>query len=130
ESERDRLAYVAVTRARRALWISGAQWYGTGPTPAKPSRLLALAAEARGVTLLEPASKLDGNPRAGTASSTVWPADPLGTRRSAVERAAAAVDAADPDASTPWDEAIDLLLADRSATPLALPTRIAASGFK
>lgn len=130
ESERDRLAYVAVTRARRALWISGAQWYGTGPTPAKPSRLLALAAEARGVTLLEPASKLDGNPRAGTASSTVWPADPLGTRRSAVERAAAAVDAADPDAPTPWDEAIDLLLADRSATPLALPTRIAASGFK
>ncbi|MGM1029526.1 MAG: UvrD-helicase domain-containing protein [Actinomycetota bacterium] len=130
ESERDRLAYVAVTRARRALWLSGAQWYGTGRTPAKPSRLLELAAAQQGVELLEPATKEHGNPRAGTAPTTVWPFDPLGARRPAVEEAAARVAAADPARPTPWDDAIALLLADRDRTPLTLPTRIAASGFK
>lgn len=130
ESERDRLAYVAVTRGRRALWISGAQWYGTGRTPASPGRLLELAAARLGVPLLEPATKEQGNPRAGTAPSTSWPVDPLGPRRPSVEAAAARVDAADPSRPTPWDDAIALLLADRDRAPLALPSRIAASGFK
>lgn len=130
ESERDRLAYVAVTRARDALWLSGAQWYGTAPTPATPARLLQLAAEATGTPLLPDAAKADGNPRRGTAAPTVWPADPLGARRAQVERAAQAVLAARADASTPWDDAIDRLLAEQTTTRLALPTRIAASGFK
>ena len=130
ESEGDRLSYVAVTRARRALWLSGAQWYGTGTTPAKPTRLLALAAETMGVELLALASKEDGNPRAGGSAVVSWPVDPLGRRRPEVERAAARVDAADPSQATPWDDAIGLLLADRAQTALTLPSRIAASGFK
>lgn len=43
-----RLAYVAITRARRHLYLSAAQWYGA-PEPnkriSKPSRLLEIAAE-------------------------------------------------------------------------------------
>ncbi|WP_347756731.1 ATP-dependent DNA helicase [Agrococcus sp. ProA11] len=130
ESEGDRLSYVAVTRARRALWLSGAQWYGTGTTPAKPTRLLELAAATMGTELLDPASKEDGNPRAGSSAVVTWPVDPLGRRRPEVERAAALVDAADPAQSTPWDDVIDLLLADRAPAPLTLPSRVAASGFK
>ena len=129
-SEGDRLSYVAVTRARRALWLSGAQWYGTGTTPARPTRLLELAAEAVGIELLPPASKDDGNPRVGTSAVVSWPVDPLGGRRERVERAAALVDAADPARPTPWDDAIELLLADRAQTTMTLPSRIAASGFK
>ncbi|WP_405217984.1 UvrD-helicase domain-containing protein [Agrococcus sp. Ld7] len=130
ESEGDRLSYVAVTRARRALWLSGAQWYGTGTTPAKPTRLLELAAATMGTALLEAASKDDGNPRAGSSAVVTWPVDPLGGRRAEVERAAALVDAADPAQPTPWDDVIELLLADRAQPTLTLPSRIAASGFK
>ena len=130
QSEEDRLAYVGVTRARRALWLSGAQWYGMAKTPAKPKRLLDLAAEALGVQLLDPPEKGAENPLGDRSPSLVWPVDPLGRRRTAVEEAAARVQTADPGAPTPWDPAIDLLLADRGATGLTLPSRIAASGFK
>ncbi len=130
ESERDRLSYVAVTRARHALWLSGALWYGSGTSSAKPTKLLALAAESVGAPLLEQPERGAPNPRAGTAPTTAWPADPLGSRRGAVERGAALVDAADPSAATPWDDAIALLLEAREGGGLALPTRIAASGFK
>lgn len=130
ESERDRLSYVAVTRARSALWLSGALWYGSGTMAARPTKLLLLAAEATGAPLLEQPERGTPNPRSGTAATTVWPADPLGARRDAVERGAALVEDADPGAATPWDDAIRLLLDDRDAARLALPTRIAASGFK
>ncbi|WAC65510.1 PD-(D/E)XK nuclease family protein [Agrococcus sp. SL85] len=130
ESERDRLAYVAVTRARSALWLSGAQWYGQARTAAKPSRLLRLAADALGVELLPDLPRGAANPREGTAAATSWPVDPLGVRREGVEAAARRVAEADPGARTEWDDAIRLLLADRAGTELALPTRIAASGFK
>ncbi|MCH1882629.1 ATP-dependent DNA helicase [Agrococcus sp. ARC_14] len=130
QSERDRLSYVAVTRARKALWLSAAQWYGTGPTPSRPDRLLELVAADRGVDLLPPATKADGNPRVGVAPELVWPVDPLGGRREAVERAAARIESAEPERATRWDAAIRLLLADRVQTSLSLPSRIAASGFK
>ena len=46
-----RLAYVATTRARTHLYLSGAHWYGT-PEPnkraVKPSRLIDIARELRG----------------------------------------------------------------------------------
>ncbi|WP_192575889.1 ATP-dependent DNA helicase [Agrococcus sediminis] len=130
QSEEDRLAYVGVTRARRALWLSGAQWYGMARTPAKPKRLLELAARAIGAELLEQPEKGAENPLGDRSPSLAWPVDPLGARRAAVEAAAASVEAADASTPTPWDEAIELLLADRGATELTLPTRIAASGFK
>ncbi|NND85168.1 MAG: ATP-dependent helicase, partial [Acidimicrobiia bacterium] len=47
-----RLGYVAVTRARRHLHLSGAYWYGTPTprkTPAKPSQLLEVARSVPGV---------------------------------------------------------------------------------
>lgn len=130
QAEDDRLSYVAVTRAKHALWLSGAQWYGAAKTPAKPKRLLQLAAEHHGVELLEPPVKDAENPLGARAQQRIWPVDPLGGRRERVERAAAAVAAADPAQSTTWDETIDLLLAERGRAALTLPSRIAASGFK
>ncbi|WP_413319231.1 ATP-dependent DNA helicase [Agrococcus sp. 1P02AA] len=130
EAEGDRLSYVAVTRAKEALWLSAAQWYGTAKGAAKPKRLLEQAAHARGVRLLEPPEKGAENPLGARTTTVTWPADPLGARRDRVERAAAIVEAADSSAPSPWDAAIELLLADRVTTTLALPSRIAASGFK
>lgn len=48
-----RTAYVAVTRARRRLYVSGAHWYGSpAPTqkPAEPSALFELVSSTDGVT--------------------------------------------------------------------------------
>jgi DNA helicase-2/ATP-dependent DNA helicase PcrA len=64
-----------------------------------------------------------------------WPADPLGGRRAAVEAAAAAVDAADPDDAGRWLVAVDALLAERAeqlagGPGIVLPDRIPASRFK
>lgn len=130
QSEEDRLAYVGVTRARRALWLSGAQWYGMAKTPASPKRLLEVAAGAMGAELLDAPERGAENPLGDRSPSLAWPVDPLGRRRAAIEAAAARVEAADASAETPWDDAIELLLADRGRAGLALPSRIAASGFK
>ncbi|ARJ05688.1 ATP-dependent DNA helicase [Cnuibacter physcomitrellae] len=133
--EQRRLAYVAVTRAREQLLLTGAFW-STQKSSRGPSRFLH---ELREVGVI-PADALpdapdeEENPLADGASRTVWPRDPLGGRRSRVERAAAAVTAADPGAETPWDAEIELLLAERDAAGRApvldVPTRIPASRFK
>lgn len=130
ESETDRLSYVAVTRAKQALWLSAAQWYGASKQPAKPKRLLEVAAASCGVPLLDAPEKHAENPLGDRVETVVWPVDPLGARRERVEEAAALVEHADPSQPTPWDAAIELLLAERGGTELALPQRIAASGFK
>jgi DNA helicase-2/ATP-dependent DNA helicase PcrA len=47
-----RLAYVAVTRAKKHLYLSGAQWYGVpepNKRPTKPSRLLEISRDATDV---------------------------------------------------------------------------------
>lgn len=130
ESETDRLSYVAVTRARASLWLSAAQWYGSAKKAASPKRLLRLAADTLGEQLLEAPEKDAENPLGERAATVSWPVDPLGARRDEVEDAASLVDDADAAHATPWDEAIALLLAERGATSLSLPSRIAASGFK
>lgn len=130
ESEGDRLSYVAVTRAKHSLWLSAAQWYGTAKKAASPKRLLGLVADSLGVPLLDAPEKDVENPLGDRTATVVWPVDPLGSRRGEVETAARLVDAADAEHATHWDDAIALLLAERSGTTLMLPSRIAASGFK
>jgi DNA helicase-2/ATP-dependent DNA helicase PcrA len=143
--EERRLAYVAVTRARRRLLLTGAVW-GTGSTPRKASRFLTEVAELPGVVLLHQADPpVDGapNPRDALSPQADWPVDPLGDRRPAVERAAAVVRAAlaeptsavppvvppvvppavpEPaavggagDPEDPWAREVALLLAERDA---------------
>ncbi|MGB4777401.1 3'-5' exonuclease, partial [Microbacterium sp.] len=138
EEER-RLAYVAVTRARDHLLLTGSTWSGT-KSPRRASRFLreiaaALHAEpARGFPELDEAGE---NPYEGERRMLQWPLDPLGVRRPAVERAAGLVREATArsvaHAPEPTRE-LTLLLAERAArenpAAPAAPVRIPASRFK
>ena len=145
-AEERRLAYVAVTRARDAVLLSGSFWSST-VKPRGASRYLRELVEAG----LLPAEALpeqpddEANPLADVSRELVWPVDPLGVRRPAVEAAAArvaralAARAEAPDhvdvVDGPWSADIDLLLREREAIrrragSIELPQRIPASRFK
>src|SRR5690606_14184644 len=92
QQEERRLAYVAVTRARRDLLLTGSHWAGqTRPRKASPYLL-----EAIDVLGLDPIPGVDpdDDPYAGPGYSKSWPLDPLGARRAPVMAAAARVRAA------------------------------------
>ncbi|ROP75964.1 DNA helicase-2/ATP-dependent DNA helicase PcrA [Frigoribacterium sp. PhB107] len=155
-SEERRLAYVAFTRAKEALLLSGSFWSST-VKPRQPSRYLAELVEAGLVPAeavpVEPDDESD--PLAQSSRELVWPVDPLGPRRARVERAAVRVgrtlrarESAEDgtgevvDAAArrredvgPWADDIDLLLLEREAVrrragSIDLPQRIPASRFK
>ena len=78
--EERRTAYVALTRARRTLHVSGAFWYGDNVTPKKPSRFLnELLAWGSGTGLASvdpgPEAASEENPMLGLRASFVrpWP---------------------------------------------------------
>ncbi|WP_245631498.1 ATP-dependent DNA helicase [Curtobacterium ammoniigenes] len=137
EQEERRLAYVAMTRARDALLLSGSFW-GRGKRAKTPSRYLR---ELAARSVIDPdavpeASAHDENPMADLALTAPWPNDGLGGRAARVHAAADAVRSAAPgDDDGPYGADIDLLLAERSAslsgtTTAHVPHRIPASGFK
>ncbi|MGZ4650347.1 MAG: ATP-dependent DNA helicase [Kineosporiaceae bacterium] len=112
--EERRLVYVAATRARSVLALSGSVW-GDGSTAREPSRFLNEVAELAGtnapagvrvVTWAEPPADGAENPRE-LSRPAPWPIDPLGAARVAVDEAAAMIRAhlagaappADPDES-------------------------------
>ena len=133
EEER-RLAYVAVTRARHGLLLTGSFW-ATQTKSRVPSRFLLELAAAGIVPEPPAATMLDDNPLGDDLERIVWPLDPLGERRAAVEAAAQAVRDADPALVGPWAAETELLLAERRARlagpgPVVLPTRVPASRFK
>ncbi|GAB7050153.1 ATP-dependent DNA helicase [Catenuloplanes indicus] len=94
EREERRLAYVAVTRPRRLLLCSGFWW---GDRVVKPRGASVFLDEIRASCLAghgdvpiwepppEPGAK---NPGASATVRVEWPADPLGSRRPALEEAA------------------------------------------
>jgi DNA helicase II / ATP-dependent DNA helicase PcrA len=134
ELEERRLAYVAVTRARHALLLSGSFW-ATQKSPRGPSPFLLQLAAAGVVDPLPDGSQNDENPLGDSVETITWPLDPLGNRRARVEAAAEAVRAARPDQAGRWTREIDLLLAERAARLDAaryvdLPSRVPASRFK
>ncbi|MEZ3159742.1 ATP-dependent DNA helicase [Microbacterium sp. BWT-B31] len=133
EHEERRLAYVAVTRARTDLLLTGSQWGGQ-KTSRKPSAYLEEIIGALGLDPIE----LDAveNPYEGRAGATLrWPLDPLGSRRGGVTAAAALVDSA---REVSWradpEPELERLLRERSARErrraAEAPTRVAASRFK
>ncbi|WP_173924422.1 ATP-dependent DNA helicase [Agromyces sp. Marseille-P2726] len=140
EEER-RLAYVAFTRTRSDLLLTGS-WWSTQKAPRKPSPFLRELVQAGilDAACLPAASEHDANPRAGATSRERWPLDPLGARRSAVHTAADAVRAA---AERPTGTGIGprlsselrMLIEERRrrlegpVTP-PVPTRVPASRFK
>jgi DNA helicase-2/ATP-dependent DNA helicase PcrA len=137
EREERRLAYVAVTRARHSLLMSGSFW-ATQTTPRGPSPFMTELAEAGVIGALPEASEHQENPLGDEARLFSWPRDPLGDRRQAVEAAAELVRdaAARPPGNTgQWAEDLRLLLEERRARLeasglVALPSRVPASRFK
>ncbi len=81
--EERRLAYVAFTRARTLLLVSGSHWRGSNKTPAEPSAFLAELAERAGTPEVtrgpwtEPDEAGEANPFAGRKLTAWWPFDPL-----------------------------------------------------
>jgi DNA helicase II / ATP-dependent DNA helicase PcrA len=137
-AEERRLAYVAVTRARRMLLLTGAVW-GNGSTPREPSRFLVEAAELPGVQQVEwqePVAAGAANPREALSPTAEWPRDVLADRRPVVEEAAALVRAAlegpEVTAGGDWAREVDLLLAERDDVgrrrlQVPLPVHLSAS---
>ncbi|GAB3268555.1 ATP-dependent helicase [Microbacterium lacusdiani] len=129
QEEERRLAYVAVTRARRDLLLTGAHWAGQ-KSPRRPSPYLVELIEELGLEEVGEVDK-DDNPYEGTALTRQWPLDPLGNRRGRVMAAAELVRATAP--AEPTDQAARLLAEreerSRGRRPAA-PTRIPASRFK
>lgn len=129
--EERRLAYVAVTRARDALLLSGSPWSGTRK-PRGASPFLLEIADAVGCEV--PESDPGENPYLERRQVLSWPLDPLGQRRDVVERAAAAVRTARDAVPAEPSRDLALLLAERAArsagTDTVAPTRIPASRFK
>jgi DNA helicase-2/ATP-dependent DNA helicase PcrA len=140
--EERRLAYVAVTRARDRLLLSGAYWGGQS----KPRRPSAYLTELRDAGLIPggavPELASDENPiDAELADPVRWPKNPLRGREAAVRAAADAVrrrlelGPADPARDVgPWRDDLELLLrelrtkgAGRLERP---PVRIPASRYK
>ena len=137
-AEERRLAYVAVTRPKTALLLSGSSWGGQ-KKPRVPSRYLeALRETVPEMVLPEPGVEPD-RPDAAPPRTMRWPSNPLAGREDAVLGAAALVDAriaaaAQPGAvQAPLRDDIELLLAERDASEggiAAPPARVPASRFK
>ena len=132
--EERRLAYVAITRARHGLLLTGSFW-ATQKKPRRPSVFLRELADAGIVAALPPATEHDDNPLGDHLERVTWPFDPLGSRRPAVERAAQAVRDAAPETAGFLKHQLDQLLEERRARLgasglVALPTRVPASRFK
>jgi DNA helicase-2/ATP-dependent DNA helicase PcrA len=140
EEER-RLAYVALTRTRHELLLTGS-WWSTQKSPRRPSPFLRELAVARVVdpAALPLAPAADENPREGATTRQEWPLDPLGARRARVH---AVADAGRAAAERPSGAGIGPRLADelrllledrrrRFEGPGApqIPARVPASRFK
>jgi len=146
QAEERRLAYVALTRARDRLLLSGSFW-ASAVKPRPASRYL-VDLVAEGVLpegVLPEAPEADQNPLAEQGRELAWPVEPFGGRRGEVERAAAAVgrarrdraSAGEPEPPEPGTRAadIELLLRERDAlrrgaAAVGLPQRVPASRFK
>jgi DNA helicase-2/ATP-dependent DNA helicase PcrA len=126
-----RLAYVAFTRARDRLLLSGSSWSGT-KRPRTPSIFLEEASSALGISL--GVGDPGDDPYDGERRLLHWPLDPLGARRTAVRAAVEEVSAARAQPAAAPDADLELLLAERAdrlrPTYAPAPTRIPASKFK
>lgn len=136
EDEERRLTYVALTRAKHDLLVTGSFWAG-GVRPTAPSRYLHDLVEAGVVdgAAVPEATEHEENPLGDAGATQSWPHVPFGHRAARVVAAADRVRNANPGASGRFAADIDLLLAERTANRSArhtvvVPHRVPASGFK
>jgi DNA helicase-2/ATP-dependent DNA helicase PcrA len=133
-AEERRLAYVAMTRAKEGLVLSGSFW-AHQQKPRTPSVFLQELASYNIVAPLPEGPRVEEAPQA-EVDTMVWPADPLGTRRPNVESAADNVLAAVEtglECESDLREQIDRIIADEASRlvpePPKWPVRIPASQF-
>ncbi|SOC88479.1 DNA helicase-2 / ATP-dependent DNA helicase PcrA [Curtobacterium sp. 314Chir4.1] len=136
EDEERRLTYVALTRAKHDLLVTGSFWAG-GVRPTAPSRYLHDLVEAGVVdgAAVPETTEHEENPLGDAGATQSWPHVPFGHRAARVAAAADRVRNANPGASGRFAADIDLLLAERAANRSArhtvvVPHRVPASGFK
>lgn len=141
EREENRLAYVAITRAKSALLLSGSYWKPGNLSARKPSRYFLELAKGRFQVpeLLQDTNPLDQNPK-----EAYWPLDPLGeTHRENLLVAEGEIQSAigalsklsEADFVGKMHEEIDLLFKEQDdrlkrLSEVELPVRIPASKFK
>lgn len=134
-AEELRLGYVAVTRPKRELLLSGS-WWGGQLKPRQPGQILqGIASQYAGLGEPWPEpTELDGPPELAGAP-LLWPTDGLGARRAQVEQAAQLV--RETDEAQLGDGAlsrlIELLLREQlgdDAREPGIPVRIPASRVK
>jgi DNA helicase-2/ATP-dependent DNA helicase PcrA len=132
--EERRLAYVAVTRARNSLLLTGSFW-ANGSRPRQPSILLRELVDRGELAPISLTTEFEENPLGDRLDVFTWPLDPLGGRRSRVEAAAELVCSTSPGSAGRWEHDLDLLLEERrrrmtAAERIPLPARVPASRFK
>jgi DNA helicase-2/ATP-dependent DNA helicase PcrA len=133
-AEERRLAYVAITRARDSLLLTGSFW-ATQEKPRDPSQFLTELQTDGVIAALPVASEHEQNPLGDNLERIVWPLDPLGSRRPAVEAAADLVRSSVPAIEGPWATELAMLLEERrrrleGVELVTMPTRVPASRFK
>ena len=150
-TEETRLVYVAVTRPKQALFLTGAAWKAGVTKAVDPSIFLQATNQIIPVKGLEPVAGFDDAPWQSWVSSEApaelggklqqWPIDPLSTKsRALLTRAAADTLAALENPTTveqvdELSEQINLLIAERErvrqqSKTVDLPVRVPASRFK
>jgi DNA helicase-2/ATP-dependent DNA helicase PcrA len=141
-----RLIYVAVTRPKAELLLSGSFWKPGNKKPRDASRFLKTALETEALGHFElPELELESNPLTEVQKFESWPLDPLGERHriqveAARDRTLSAIQKeTEFEAGIAFGDRIqsdiDLLLAERTTLLAAsrevqLPVRIPASRFK
>jgi DNA helicase-2/ATP-dependent DNA helicase PcrA len=141
-----RLIYVAVTRPKDSLLLTGSYWKPGNKKPRAASRYLVTALELHCLSEIRlPEIEFESNPLSETEKFESWPLDPLGERHRKVVEAARdrtldAIHRADELATglafgDRVQTDIDLLLAERDealaqANDVQLPVRVPASRFK
>lgn len=134
EAEERRLFYVAVTRARHRLLLSGSFW-ASQKKPRNASKFLREIETCGHIAPLPEVDCPDENPLGGDPERFIWPRDPLGARRERVEAAATLVRAAEPVLRGVWADDLELLLEERRRrqhpdSDVPFPFRVPASRFK
>ena len=133
-AEERRLMYVAVTRAKHHVLLSGSFW-AHQQKPRTPSLFLREAQDAGLIDSLPLNPASDSPPEPGESEQPVWPGDPLGSRRGVVTQAAELVSANVLEKNPPHDESVVLLgaLLERGGLyehKNVLPVRLPASSLE
>lgn len=137
DREDRRLAYVAVTRTKQSLLVTGSRWKPGVKGASNPSVFLEEMAEHLGLGELPLYPEVTENPDDKSEVVETWPLEPLGAKhRPRVEAAAEATrEAMRVPSASAMDAEIDMMINDedeklRRANQARLPVRIPASRFK